>query len=122
VKENFFFDPKYTERTDKVEAFDVHVDEPSSFSTYLILLVENGLIGLLLFLGLLVSAIRWAGTAAFAEGSVRFIGRGALASVLVAIVAAHFVNVLERGLAFLFVFVIALSFVLYEQARGYTES
>ncbi|GAB4157921.1 MAG: hypothetical protein Kow00107_07040 [Planctomycetota bacterium] len=122
VKENFFFDPKYTERTDKIEAFDVHVDEPNSFSTYLIILVENGIVGLLILAALLGAAFRWAGAAAFSDGSVRYLGRGALASLAVLFAGGQFINIFERGTAFLSVFVLALAFCLYEQAKGYTDN
>ncbi|RKY22615.1 MAG: hypothetical protein DRP90_00670 [Planctomycetota bacterium] len=121
VRPEFYFDPKFPASTADPAAYDIHVDEPSSFSTYLVLLVEEGLVGLLLFLLLLASGVRWAARAAAAGGTVGLAGSGALGSLAAAFVAGQFTNLLDRGVAFLLAFVLAAAFVLYEYAEGFRE-
>ncbi|MDZ7817014.1 MAG: O-antigen ligase family protein [Planctomycetota bacterium] len=122
VRPNFYFDAKYTARTDDPTAFDIHVDEPSSFSTYAVLLVEQGVIGLLIFLSLIIAAIRWSLVACYCGKPVAVLGKGALCSLIALVISAQFTYVFDRGLAFVMVFTFALAFTVYEYARGYREA
>ncbi len=121
VKGEFYFDPKFPASTAEPAVYDIHVDEPSSFSSYMILLVEQGLIGLILFLLLALTVVRNGAIAVASTGSVGALGRGILASGIVFLFCAHFTSFLEKGLAFTAVFLMALSYAIYEYARGYRD-
>ncbi|MFA4985532.1 MAG: O-antigen ligase family protein [Candidatus Brocadiia bacterium] len=121
VRAVFNFDPKFPAATNDPVAFDIHVDEPSSFSTYLVLIVEEGIIGLCLFLFLVLAALRCSVLSLSGSNAVASIGRGVTASLVAVVIAMQFTDFLDRGLAFVLVFVFAVAFVMYEYAQGYRE-
>ena len=121
VRPQFFFDPKFPASTADPRGYDIHVDEPDTFSTYLIMLVEEGIVGLLLFAALLFAALRWASTASASFGLTGSLGKGVFSSLIALLFAAHFINYLDRSLAFTFVFLVAFAYALSEYALQYRD-
>lgn len=89
-------------RGDDVPGFDIRFDEPGSHSLYVVTAVEMGLLGLVAVGWFLASAV---GRAAFGRSGF---AAGALGSSVAVIVACLFSSVMVRGIALVFVIVLAL--------------
>jgi len=106
--------PKFSYGTDETEAFNIGIDEPGTFNRFLVTTVELGIPGLLALLWIYLWALsRSVKLFAVAKtGLSRGVAAGATASLAFFPILAAYSDVIVRGVALPFVFIICCVHIL----------